>query len=143
MSLHRRRAFVLRTAASFLLITVNAAVVSGCTRESRSAPAGTEHSIELTVQPNPASVGPSHLLIEVFSPEGEPIEGAEVSARGEMDHAGMVAVFGEAEQIEPGRYRVRFEWTMAGDWIVTVTAELPSGTHLERSFDIRVGTERG
>ncbi|MDX1600576.1 MAG: FixH family protein [Anaerolineales bacterium] len=138
MSFHFSWTAVSRPLAAAMLIMISASVLPGCTRQSAASAADTGHTVELSVQPDPASVGPSQLWIEVFSPDGEPIDGAEVSARGDMNHAGMVPVFGEAEQIEPGRYRVPFEWSMAGDWIVTIEAALPSGTQLERTFDIRV-----
>jgi hypothetical protein len=40
-----------------------------------------------------------------------------------------------------GEYRAAFEWTMAGDWIVTVTATLPDGHVATRQFPITIGSE--
>jgi len=54
-----------------------------------------------------------------------------------MSHAGMVPVFAEAREIEPGRYRANMELTMAGDWVVSVHATLSDGTNLDQQFDIK------
>lgn len=72
---------------------------------------------------------------------GQPVEGAAVSVRGDMSHAGMVPVFGEAEEVEPGRYLVPFEWTMGGEWIVTASIELADGRQTERIFNLSVASE--
>jgi hypothetical protein len=45
-----------------------------------------------------------------------------------MSHAGMVPVVDTAVAEDPGRYGISgFEFTMAGDWILTVEATLPDG----------------
>ena len=54
-----------------------------------------------------------------------------------MSHAGMVPVFGEAKEIEPGRYRSTLELSMAGDWIVLVTGTLPDNSKFGRKFEIK------
>jgi len=71
---------------------------------------------------------------------GAPIEGAAIAVRGDMNHAGMVPVEATAVEVGDGLYRADFEWTMAGDWIVTVTATLPDGRIKTQSFDYSVAT---
>jgi hypothetical protein len=56
---------------------------------------------------------------------------------GNMSHAGMVPVFADASEIEPGRYQATMRLSMAGDWIVTVHVTR-SGDHKEDyEFDIK------
>lgn len=126
-----------------LLIGLSLAIssASGCSRQSQRATAATDHQLELTIRPDPPSTGEAQLVIELRDPMDEPVAGAQVTARGDMNHAGMTPVFGRAEETEPGRYRVPFEWTMAGDWSVTVEAELPDGSHVERQFEVRVNSQ--
>jgi hypothetical protein len=130
------RSTVLRTLAAAGLIVISATLIPGCSRQSQSAPPQTGHTIELLVEPNPVSVGPSHLWITLLSPDGEPIDGARVSARGDMTHAGMAPVFGEAVESESGRYRIPFEWTMGGDWILLITSTLSDDRIVERQIKI-------
>jgi hypothetical protein len=56
---------------------------------------------------------------------------------GNMSHAGMVPVFSEAKEIEPGRYLTTLELSMAGDWHVLVTVTLPDKHKFERQFEIK------
>jgi len=49
----------------------------------------------------------------------------------------MVPVFGEAKEIEPGRYQAHLTFDMAGDWAVLLHVMLPGGQKLERQIDVR------
>lgn len=54
-----------------------------------------------------------------------------------MSHPGMMPVFAEAAEIEPGRYRASLELSMAGDWHVAVHVTLRDGRKVEREFEIK------
>jgi hypothetical protein len=54
-----------------------------------------------------------------------------------MSHPGMVPVFADAEETEPGRYQSSFELTMAGDWHILVHVTLPDNSQFERAFEIK------
>lgn len=85
-------------------------------------------------------MGPFAWDIVLADDAGAPITGAAIAVRGDMNHAGMVPVEATAVEIGDGLYRADFEWTMAGDWIVTVTAALPDGRIKTQSFDFSVAT---
>jgi len=56
---------------------------------------------------------------------------------GNMSHAGMVPVFADASEIEPGRYQAIMKLSMAGDWRVIVHVTW-SGSHKEDDeFEIK------
>ncbi len=55
-----------------------------------------------------------------------------------MTHAGMQPVLADAGSGADGVYPADFEWTMSGDWVVTVTAALPDGRTALRRFDLTV-----
>jgi YtkA-like len=54
-----------------------------------------------------------------------------------MSHPGMVPVFAEATEIEPGRYSAVMDLSMAGDWIVVVHIVLPDGRKTERLIQVK------
>jgi len=54
-----------------------------------------------------------------------------------MSHAGMAAVFAETTEVEPGLYRTKMEFTMAGDWSLSVYVTLKEGLHVDRQFEIK------
>jgi hypothetical protein len=114
-----------------------AGLLTGCRRSSNLDPAP-GYEVELIVLPYPAVVGHAHLELKLSDPEGQDVQGAIITARGDMTHAGMTPVLAEATELGGGRYTVPFEWTMAGDWIVTIQVELTDGIIFERTFDLSV-----
>ena len=90
------------------------------------------------VKPQPPRVGQVTITVRVTQPSsGKPITGAQVRLEGNMSHAGMAAIFAEAPELEPGLYRTNMEFTMAGDWLLSVYVTLSDGTHVDRQFDIK------
>jgi hypothetical protein len=85
----------------------------------------------------PPQVGPTTITLTVTERDGKPVGGARVSLEGDMTHAGMRPVFGEAREFEPGRYRAPLEFTMGGDWVVLVHLTLSDGRKVERQFDVK------
>lgn len=95
--------------------------------------------IDIAIEPDPPVVGEAVLVIRVRTPEGVAVTDASLAIRGDMTHAGMVPVLREAATSDAdARYEIPFEWTMAGDWFVEVTATRPDGTSATATFDYRV-----
>ena len=123
------------------LLAVVLLLGSGCGRESRNA-SSSNTQISMTAIPFPAAVGQSRLVIQITDLAGRPISDAALSVKGDMTHAGMVPVLAEVQGGDAeGYYNVPFEWTMAGDWVVTVEAVLNNGTRAKKRFDISVLSE--
>lgn len=90
------------------------------------------------VEPRPPRVGQVTITVRVTQPStGKPIIGANVRLEGNMSHAGMAAVFAETTEVEPGLYRTNMEFTMAGDWLLSVYVTLRDGLHVDRQFEIK------
>jgi YtkA-like len=129
------RNFLWVTGFFILLITLSA-----CQRgSSKDIP---EIGIELTVSPNPPSVGAATVSLALSDVDGRPIEGATVELEGNMSHAGMAPVFAQAGEVEPGHYEAPFQFTMGGDWFILVKATLPDGRRLERQMNLPGVTSR-
>jgi hypothetical protein len=94
----------------------------GCRESNRPDDQLTGIEIALVVVPAEAIVGKAGLLITLQDETGIPLDGAEVAIRGDMSHAGMIPVLATATGRGNGQYQAEIEWTMAGDWIVTVLA---------------------
>ena len=109
-------------------------LLSGC---QRGAGPHADVSVAHEVSPDPPRVGPATVTLRVSDAAGRPLSGARVSLEGNMSHAGMRPVFGEATETEPGRYQSRLEFTMGGDWVVSVRLALPDGRRIERQFDVK------
>ncbi len=113
-------------------------ILVGCRQESSITDSREAVQINLTVEPSPPLVGKAMLVVTLHNERGDPIEGAVLRVRGDMSHAGMAPTFGEVETANEGEYWIPFEWTMAGDWILTITATLSSGQTIEDTFELTV-----
>ena len=93
--------------------------------------------MELEITPNPPVIGPAEVTILLTDENGDPIDGADLEIEGDMSHAGMQPVIVHADGVQAGRYTSDgFEFTMGGDWFITVSGALPDGRLIERTFDV-------
>jgi hypothetical protein len=89
--------------------------------------------------PDSLSVGIITFDLALWDADGQPIDGANpVTLRGDMSHAGMRPVLANATGTGQGQYTTDFEWTMAGDWTVTIEATLPDGRVKRATFPFTV-----
>ncbi len=107
---------------------------------SRRAAIDEAPELEVVMEPYPipAIIGPSLLTIRINDEAGNPAGDFTIDVRGDMSHAGMTPVIVTGTAGEDGIFSVPFEWTMAGDWVITITAMLPDGRMLLRSLPLRV-----
>jgi hypothetical protein len=115
----------------------------GCGRISQMGDQAADVNVLLTINPDPPGIGPTHLTVSITGADGTPIDGARLQIKGDMTHAGMQPVLAEIEGGAGGTYETPFEWTMGGDWIVTVTATLPDGRTTARQFAYTVDGDIG
>ncbi len=77
-----------------------------------------------------AKLGPAVITVYVLD-NNKAVSGASVEVTGDMTHAGMVPVISEALETETGLYKTKdFEFTMAGDWILTTVIKTDDGKKL-------------
>lgn len=125
----------------YILALLGLLVLAGCGgRESQQEQQSADDAgvnIDLSY-PDPAAVGETTLTITLTDADGNPINDATLAIRGDMNHAGMQPVLRDVEEGEGGVYEVPFQWTMDGDWIVTVDVTLADGTEVSETFDLSV-----
>lgn len=93
--------------------------------------------MEISVTPDPPTMGSATIEVTLQDSDGNPIEGANLQVEGNMSHAGMEPVFADLTGGEGGRYATEdFAFTMGGDWIITVRGTLPDGEPVEQTFDL-------
>lgn len=121
------------------LLLILLVALAGC-RGSGEAITAEDANIDvsLSIAPDPPTVGDATLVVSLRDANGDPISGANIDVRGDMNHAGMEPVEADASTDVSGDYRIPFEWTMGGDWFVIVNATLPDGTVVEEQFDYTV-----
>ncbi len=97
--------------------------------------------LHMTLIPAAEGIQGDHLTVEIVDDDGLPVTDVTVSLEGNMTHAGMVPVLTEsvwdgADGSEDGRYRVPFQFTMLGDWIVSVKIENRDGDRYSQDVDV-------
>lgn len=93
-------------------------------------------ALQYEIAPQPVRVGAATIDLKLTDKNGAAVGGARVDLEGNMSHAGMAPVSGEAKEIETGKYRGTLQLTMAGDWIVLVHITLPDGQKLQRQIEL-------
>ena len=93
-------------------------------------------AVQYEIAPQPPRAGATTIDLKLTDKNGGQVGGARVDLEGNMSHAGMAPVSGDAKEIETGKYRGTLQLTMAGDWIVLVHITLPDGQKLQRQIEI-------
>ena len=109
-------------------------VLVGCRRGNSDDISGI--NVDLTVSPDPPTVGLATIRLVLSDADDQPLSGAVVELEGNMNHAGMVPVFSQATETDPGQYEAPLEFTMGGDWFVLVKVSLPDGREFERQVNL-------
>jgi YtkA-like len=121
-----------------MLLLVSLVMVA-CGEQSAAPPASLDINMVARVEPEPPAVGESTLIVTLKDASSAPIDGAMLRVQGNMEHAGMAAVNREINQSSNGEYRIPFEWSMGGGWVVEVTAQLPNnGGETSKTFEFFV-----
>ncbi|HZM99148.1 MAG TPA: FixH family protein [Pyrinomonadaceae bacterium] len=118
--------------SSLVALCVWLALAQGCRNEPVS-----DLTLAHEVSPNPPRVGPVTITLRLTDTAGRQVDGARITLEANMSHAGMVPVFADARETEPGRYQSTMELSMAGDWFILVHVTLKDGRKIDRQFDIK------
>lgn len=116
-------------------------LIAGCVRRSAVGDQAADMSVQISFTPSPPVVGEGTISLKVEDAHGDAIDGLDIQVKGDMAHAGMTPVFGVSVDDGEGRYSIPFEWTMSGDWILQIAADLPDGRVLNRSFEAYVAPD--
>jgi len=102
--------------------------------------------LQINLLPAPGGISGAYLQVQVADATGAPITDAQVAIEGNMNHAGMAPVFvdavsDDADGTADGIYELPFQFTMLGDWIITVDVTLADGTAVTRDIEVTAGSE--
>lgn len=95
-------------------------------------------NLQIIVAVQSTIVGKTNLLVTITDAAGNPVNDATIAVKGDMSHAGMVPVLAAAAGGENGVYEMPFEWTMGGDWVVSVEVALPDGRSTTKQFNFTI-----
>ena len=118
-----------------LLLTLALLVACGS-----STPPASEAAVQITLLPGQAGNG---LQVHLHNAAHAPLTDATVTLEGNMNHAGMAPMLTDSvkdgdDGASDGVYNIPFQFTMLGDWIVTVTVDLADGTQTTQDINVNV-----
>jgi len=93
--------------------------------------------VSWTLDPSPPVMGtPIVARLTLRDAKQKPITGAHLRLEGLMSHPGMAPVTAVVTERGNGDYDAPLQFTMAGDWILLVTGELPGGAAIKKQIEI-------
>lgn len=95
--------------------------------------------VGVTTDPATPRVGDNRLIVELRTPDGDPVPGVAIDAYAEMPAMGaMPAMRAPAgmEEVAPGRYAGSMNLSMRGEWPLTLRFESPEGQAVRMQFDL-------
>lgn len=95
--------------------------------------------VGIGTEPGTPQVGENRLIVELRTPGGDAVSGAEIQAYAEMPAMGaMPAMRAPAglEETGPGRYEGTVDLSMRGEWPLTVSLTAPDGQAARLQFDL-------
>lgn len=127
----------------FRLILLLPALILFACRANTTASADVTISLSFAAE-SPVVGEETQVLVTLNDAQGTVINDATVRLRGDMSHAGMNPVLGEASSATNGIYEIPFAFSMGGDWIITVDVTLADGATASQSFNINgIGSTEG
>lgn len=79
----------------------------------------------------PAHIGEVQCTVTLSDANGAPVDATKVKLEGNMNHAGMVPVFRDAERQSEGVFVAPMEFTMGGDWLIFTRGTTSDGHAFE------------
>jgi hypothetical protein len=118
-------------------------MIAACERGGDQAIA---NDLQITLAASPPGETTPYLVVQLADDNGQPITDAAVTVEGNMNHAGMVPVLAPPvrdndDGAVDGSYHIPFQFTMLGDWIITISVERPGGSEVEQNIEATVGSQ--
>jgi hypothetical protein len=129
----QRRLLTAAAPVRALVFVCSLSCLAGC------APTDPAEAIRVswTLDPSPPVVGgPIVARLTLRDGDQKPITGARLRLEGLMSHPGMAPVTAAVIERGEGSYEAALRFTMAGDWVLVVTGQLPDGVPFKKQIEI-------
>ena len=122
---------VARSRRSLALLVALCCILVGCSRR------GADVTVNWNVQPPRPSAGVEVVVqLKLVNADAAPVTGAKMQCAVQMSHPGMAPIIATMMERGPGTYEARLQFSMAGDWVLVASGELPNGQRIESSFRV-------
>lgn len=95
-------------------------------------------NIQIESNPSPAAVGDAELVFTITDASGNPIEGASVDVSADHTDMSGMGMSGAATDQGSGRYSINANFSMTGNWKLTVYVRNDAGLDYKEDIDFKV-----
>ena len=112
-------------------ILASCCILAGCSRK------GADVTVNWNVQPPRPSAGVEVVVqLKLVNADAAPLAAAKMQCAAQMSHPGMAPIIATMVERGPGIYEARLQFSMAGEWVLVASGELPDGQGIESSFRV-------
>ncbi|MBA4399286.1 MAG: hypothetical protein C0396_05395 [Anaerolinea sp.] len=110
---------------------------TACSGAGSVAPAQTTVAVTMNVLPDPPVVGDVLLYFNVVDDQGQPVTGAEVNVMADHTDMSGMTMQGNATDQGKGIYAITTNFSMTGQWKITVQVKTSAIDHSE-DFNVEI-----
>ena len=125
----------LKWIGTMLILT---AIMAGCNGTERTQE-NTTDLVTITLSTNPITpvVGKTEMILEIQDEEGQPLSDAKVEVSADHSDMSGMTLTGIASEQEDGKYAIDAEFSMSGNWKVTVMVQKES-LNFVKDFELKI-----
>ena len=112
-------------------------LLTACSGVGSVAPAQTTVAVTMNVLPDPPVVGDVLLYFNVVDDQGQPVTGAEVNVMADHTDMSGMTMQGNATDQGKGIYAITTNFSMTGQWKITVQVKTSAIDHSE-DFNVEI-----
>jgi hypothetical protein len=128
----------MRNAIFISMFVIPSVLLAACAGTlTPAATASKPVNIKMETDPNPAVMGDMELVLNISDANGNPIEGAKVDVSADHTDMSGMNMSGLATDQGGGRYSIKANFSMSGNWKLTVYVR-KDGLDYEEDIDFKV-----
>jgi hypothetical protein len=122
------------------LLVVISVLLAACSGSATPAQDGSAKPVTIKVESNPAPavVGDAELVFTITDASGNPVEGARVDVSADHTDMSGMGMSGAATDQGSGRYSINANFSMTGNWKLTVYVRNDQGLDYKEDIDFKV-----
>jgi hypothetical protein len=122
------------------LLVIMSVLLAACGGSATPALEGSTKPVNIKVEsnPTPAVVGDAELIFTITDASGNPIEGARVDVSADHTDMSGMGMSGAATDQGSGRYSINANFSMTGNWKLTVYVRDDQGLDYKEDIDFAV-----
>jgi hypothetical protein len=120
------------------LLVLLSVILVACSSAATPAAEGSGKPVNIKVEsnPSPATMGDAELVFTITDANGNSIEGVKVDVS--ADHTDMSGMSGAATDQGGGRYSINANFSMTGNWKLTVYVRNDAGLDYKEDIEFKI-----